>query len=111
MRNYLLAATAAAALATPALAEPSGPYVGVEGGVTFPLGSDLDIVLNNSSANPPTTATYSNGYNVDRKTGYDVDLIAGYRLGLLRLEAEGGHKRAKVKGVAVSTPLLTDVGT
>jgi opacity protein-like surface antigen len=111
MRKYLLAATAATALATPAFAEPSGPYVGIEGGVTFPQSTDLDVILNNTGATPPTTVDYSNGYNVKYKTGYDVDAIAGYRLGLLRLEVEGGYKRAKVKSLGVSTPLITDVGT
>jgi opacity protein-like surface antigen len=108
MRKYLLAATAAAALATsPAFAEPSGPYVGIEGGATFPRNTDLDVILNQGT----TTADYNNGYKVDYKTGYDVDAIAGYRLGLLRLEVEGGYKRAKVKSLGVSTPLITDVGT
>src|SRR4051794_41967500 len=103
MRKHLLAATAAAVLATPAVAGAPGPYVGIEGGVTFPHSSDLDIVLNNTTASPPTTATYSNGYNVDFKTGYDVDAIGGYKFGLFRLELEGGYKHAKVKGFAVST--------
>jgi opacity protein-like surface antigen len=103
MRNYLLAATAAA-LAGPAFAAANGPYVGVEGGIMFPRTSDLDVILNN-------TTTFNNGYDVKYKTGYDVDAIAGYKLGLLRLEAEGAYKRAKVKSLGVSTPLITAVGT
>ena len=103
MRNYLLAATAAA-LAGPAFAAANGPYVGVEGGVTFPRTSDLDVILNN-------TTTYDNGYDVKYKTGYDVDAILGYKLGPIRLEGEAGYKRAKVKSLGVSTPLITDVGT
>src|SRR5438876_12274613 len=59
MRKYLLVTTVVAALATPAFAGAPGPYVGIEGGVTFPQSSDLDIILNNTSATPPTTATYS----------------------------------------------------
>ena len=105
MRIYLLTATAAAvAIAGPAFADPSGPYVGVEGGVTFPQHTDLDVILNN-------TTTYPNGFRVDHKTGYDTDLIAGYKLGLFKLELEGGYKHAKTKSFSVSTPLLTDVGT
>ena len=103
MRNYLLAA-AAAALAGPAFAAADGPYVGVEGGVTFPRTTDLDVVLDN-------TTTYNNGYEAKFKTGYDVDAILGYKLGPIRLEGEAGYKRAKVKGLGVSTPLITDVGT
>jgi opacity protein-like surface antigen len=103
MHKYLLAATAAAILATPAFAA-DGPYVGIEGGVMFPRTSDLDVILNN-------TTTYDNGYRVDYKTGYDVDAIAGYKFGIARIEAEGGYKHAKVKSLGVSAPLITDVGT
>lgn len=104
MRNYLLAATAAAALATPALAAPNGPYVGIEGGVTFPQSTDLDVILNH-------TADFNDGYHVKYKTGYDIDAVAGYRLGLFRLEAEGSYKRAKVKSLGVNSSLATVVGT
>lgn len=109
MRKYLLAAAAAAAVASPAFAD--GPYVGVEGGVTFPRSTDLDIILNNTSAAPPTTVTYSNGYDVDFKTGWNVDAVAGYKFGLFKLEVEGGYQRAPVKGVTVSPTLLGDVST
>jgi OmpA-OmpF porin, OOP family len=111
MRKYLLATTVAAALATPAFAGAPGPYVGIEGGVTFPHSSDLDIILNNNSVTPPATSTFNDGYNVHYKTGYDVDAIAGYKLGLIRLEVEGGYKRAKIKSLGVSAPLITAVGT
>jgi opacity protein-like surface antigen len=111
MRKHLLAATVAAGLATPAVAGAPGPYVGIEGGATFPHSSDLDIILNNTTASPPTTATYNDGYNVDFKTGYDLDAIVGYKLGPVRLEGEAGYKNAKVKSLSVSTPLITDVGT
>ena len=104
MRKLLMAATASFAVATPALAAAQGPYVGIEGGVTFPRSSDLDVILNN-------TTTYDNGYRLKYKDGIDVDAIAGYKLGPIRLEAEGGYKRAKVKSLGVSTPLVTDVGT
>jgi opacity protein-like surface antigen len=106
MRKYLLAATAAA-IAAPAFAAASGPYVGIEGGVVFPRSTDLDVILNNTTATPTTTATFNNGLNVDYKTGWGVDAIAGYKLGLLRLEAEGGYQRAPVKNVTASTALLT----
>jgi opacity protein-like surface antigen len=106
MRKYLLAATAAV-IAAPAFAAATGPYVGIEGGVVFPRSTDLDVILNNTTATPNTTATFNNGLNVDYKTGWGVDAIAGYKLGLLRLEAEGGYQRASVKNVKASTALLT----
>ena len=110
MRKYLLgvtAATAAVAIATPAVAGANGPYVGIEGGVTIPQTNDYDVTLTTGT----TTNTYSKGYQVKRKTGYDVDLLAGYKFGLLRLEAEGGYQRAKVKSLGVSSTLISDVGT
>ena len=107
MRKLLLAATVLAAVATPALAAADGPYVGIEGGATMPNSTDLDIILNHGT----TTTDYSNGYRVKYDTGYDVDAILGYKFGPVRLEGEAGYKRAKVKSLGVSTPLITDVGT
>jgi opacity protein-like surface antigen len=104
MRKYLLAATAAAVLATPAFAAANGPYVGIEGGATFPNSTDLDVTLNN-------TTNFDNAYDVKYKTGYDVDAIIGYKFGLFKLEGEAGYKRAKIKSLGVSTPLVTAVGT
>ena len=111
MRKYLIAAGAAAVIATPAAAATDGPYVGIEGGVTIPQSTDLDIILNNTSVTPNTSSTFSDGYRDRYKKGYDVDLIAGFKLGLLRLEAEGGYQRAKVKDQTVSTDLISAVGT
>ena len=91
MRKYLLVASAAAAIASPAFAAANGPYVGIEGGVTFPQSTDLDVILNNTSTSPTTTTSYSNGYNLNwKKPGWNVDAIAGYKLGLIKLEVEGG---------------------
>jgi opacity protein-like surface antigen len=111
MRNYVVAAAVLAATGSPALAAANGPYIGVEGGVTIPHSTDLDVILNNTSTTPTTTTSYSDGYNVKYKTGWNVDAIAGYKLGLLRLEAEGGYQRAKVKDLNVSGTLLNDVST
>src|SRR5690349_14151117 len=107
MKIYLLAASAAAAIATPALAAADGPYVGLEGGVSIPQSTDYNVTVTHGT----TTTTYTDGYHVKHKTGYDVDLLAGYKLGLFRLEAEGGYQRAKVKSVGVSSTLLTDAST
>ena len=107
MRKYLMAATVFAAMATPAFAATDGPYVGIEGGATFPQNSDLDVILNHGT----TSTSFNDGYKVKYKTGYDIDAIAGYKLGFIRLEGEAGYKRAKVKSLGVSAPLITDVGT
>jgi len=104
MRTNLIAAAAAATLTAPALAAENGPYVGVEGGAMFTQQHKMDVTLNN-------TTQFDNGYRVKDKTGYDVDFIAGYKLGLLRLEAEGGYKRSTLKNAKVSQPLLTEVST
>ena len=112
MRKNLLAATAVAVLSAPTFAAANGPYVGVEGGVTFPQSTDLDIILNNTSTTPATTTTYSNGYSLDwKKPGWNIDAVAGYKLGLFKLEVEGGYQRAKVKSTNVSSTLLGDVST
>src|SRR5437016_11592891 len=98
MRNTLLGAAILAASASPAIAAANGPYVGIEGGVTFPQTTDLDVILNNTSTSPTTTTSYSNGYTLDwKKPGWNIDAIAGYKLGLIKLEVEGGYQRAKVK--------------
>jgi opacity protein-like surface antigen len=111
MRKYLAAASVLAAMGTPALAAADGPYVGIEGGVTLPRSTDLDVVLNNTSVTPNTSATFNDGLNVKYKTGWDVDAIAGYKLGLLRLEAEGGYQRASIKRVGADNSLLGSVST
>ena len=41
---------------SPAFAAANGPYVGIEGGVTFPQSTDLDVILNNTSTSPTTAA-------------------------------------------------------
>lgn len=109
MRKYLLAATAAAAVASPAFAD--GPYVGIEGGVTLPRSTDLDIILNNTSVTPNTSVTYSNGERAKFKTAWNVDALAGYKIGLFKLEVEGGYQRAPLKSLTASTTLLNDVST
>jgi opacity protein-like surface antigen len=111
MRKHLMAATVLAVAATPGFAAADGPYVGIEGGATLPQSTDLDVILNNTSVTPNTSTTYDNGFKVKYKTGYDVDAIIGYKLGPVRLEGEAGYKRAKVKNLGVSTPLITAVGT
>jgi opacity protein-like surface antigen len=94
MKYAYLAAVAAAALAAPALAQTSGPYVGIEGGVLFPKDSHADATVNYIDPAVPD-ATYNDAFDVNRKTGMDIDAIAGYDFGMFRLEGELGYKRAK----------------
>ncbi len=94
MRKYLLAAAAAAAIASPAYAQDSGPYVGIEGGVLFP--KNTNVAADVSFTDPLLVdVTNQNAFEVDYKRGLDLDVIAGYDLGAFRLEAELGYKRAK----------------
>lgn len=95
MRKYHLAAVAVAALAAPALAQGSGPYVGVEGGVLFPRDTDVDADV--TFTDPVLgTQTFDNAIDLDYKKGFDVDAIAGYDFGMFRLEGELGYKRTKL---------------
>jgi opacity protein-like surface antigen len=95
MRKYLLTAVAAAAIATPALAQSTGPDVGIEGGIMFPRDTDVDADV---TYNDPVlgNVTFDNAVDLDYKKGYDIDAIAGYDLGMFRIEGELGYKRAKL---------------
>ena len=96
MRKYLLAAVAAAAIATPAVARDGSGYFGVEGGALFPKDSNVNFA---------GTYAYSEGgsydfvanYKTNYKTGVDVDVVGGYDFGMVRLEGELGWKSAKHK--------------
>ncbi|HEU4704357.1 MAG TPA: outer membrane beta-barrel protein, partial [Sphingomicrobium sp.] len=105
MRKYLLAAVAAAAIATPAVARDGAGYVGVEGGVLFPKDNDGDAFVDYTTTQTPATplapagpsdTTFDDAFGIDYKMGYDLDLIGGYDFGMFRLEAELGYKRASV---------------
>ena len=107
MRTFLLASAAFAAVAaTPALGAADGPYIGIEGGASFPQSTDYDLRVGNGT----TTVDYNDAYRVRSKTGYDVDLIAGFKTGMFRIEGEAAYKRSSLKSLSVSGPLLDDVG-
>src|SRR6476469_1309264 len=94
MRYYLLAAAAAVAIATPAVACDGSGYIGIEGGLTFPKDPKIRALINYDD--PPVTAMGRTDVGrINLKTGYDVDLIGGYDFGMFRLEAELGYKHAK----------------
>lgn len=106
MRKYLLAAAAAAAIASPAVARDGSGYFGVEGGALFPKDSHVDFA---------GTYTYSEGgtydfvadFKTNYKTGVDVDVIGGYDFGMFRLEGELGWKQAKHKSYDNATLVAT----
>src|SRR4029079_75027 len=77
----------------------------------LPRSTDLDIILNNTSVTPNTSVTYSDGERVRYKTGWNADALAGYKLGLFKLEVQGGYQRAPVKGLTASSTLLGDIST
>ncbi len=105
MRNYLLAAVAAAAIATPAVAQDSGPYVGIEGGLLFPKDTraTADVDFTDPLFNDVSDA---DAFRIDYKRGLDLDVIAGYDLGAFRLEAEIGYKRAKVDELQIDQTFI-----
>jgi opacity protein-like surface antigen len=98
VRKYLLAAAAAAAIATPAAARDHSGYVGLDAGFLFPTNTNLHVDGSNSYYGY-YLCYYSSNYNCDLKThyktGYDIDVVGGYDFGMFRLEGELGYKRAK----------------
>jgi opacity protein-like surface antigen len=112
MRKLLLATTAALAFAaTPALAKDGSPYVGIEGGVTFPQSQDVNGWVTYTTPTGTTTTTTTTVGRAKYKTGYDVDLIGGYDLGMFRLEGELGYKHARVKSYNLNSAFLTGINT
>src|SRR3954454_23034666 len=106
MRNFLLAAAATLAVATPAAARDGSGYVGLDGGVLFPRSEHIRgfIDFTNTEAQdfgPNQVAT------VRYKAGYDVDLNAGYDFGMFRFEGELGYKHAKNKDLNISDNFVT----
>jgi len=98
MRNYLLAAAAAMAFATPALATDHSPYVGIDAGALLVEDSNITFDFDNG--------TEQNDFiTVNHNYGYDVGLLAGYDFGAIRTEVEVARKRAShddYSGVGVS---------
>ena len=99
MRNYLLAAVAAVALATPALARDGSPYVGVDAGFLLAEDFDQDVTLDDGA----TSREFDDAFTVDTGRGFDIDVNAGYDFGLFRAEGELGYKRLDVKGIRVNS--------
>ena len=108
MRKYLLAAVAAAAIATPAYAQTSGPYVGIEGGLLFPKDTNIDADVDFIDEDLDDVA-FNNILDVNYKRGWDLDVIGGYDFGAFRVEGELGMKRAKIDELQVSEEFLGEV--
>ena len=107
MRKYLLAAVAAAAIASPAYAQDAGPYIGVEGGVLLPRDTNIDAAVN--FADPLLTdAVYENLIDIEYKPGLDLDIIAGMDFGGFRVEAELAHKRTKLDELELDEDFIDD---
>ena len=104
MRKYLLAAAAAAAISSPALARDGTPYVGVEAGVLFDGDTEQDLLVNYGQG----TVAYDDAFDIDFKPALDADLIAGYDFGMFRLEAELGYKRLRADKVTYSSGFADD---
>ena len=105
MRKYLLAAVAAAAIATPAVARDGAPYVGLEAGLL--LAEDTDFDLTTDFGFGEGQEEFPNALIVNYSPGLDADIIAGYDFGMFRLEGEAAFKRASIDDVMGSTQFLT----
>jgi len=94
-KTGLLMAGAAAIIIIAAPAQADGPYIGIEGGVSFKDKVKVDV------DNPPADGTYEPAAVARTKMGIDTDIILGYDFGPFRLEAEGGYKRNKYRDLTV----------
>jgi opacity protein-like surface antigen len=110
MQKYLLAAVAAAAIATPAMARDGSGYVGIEGGALFPKNQHVDATVNFTDPLVTDIAT-TRAATIRHKTGYDVDLIGGYDFGMFRLEGELGYKRSALKSARFNNAFITAFNT
>ena len=108
MRKFLLAAVASTALlASPAVAQDGGPYVGLEGGVLFPRDTDVDADVDFVDPADPDFV-YEGVFDLDYKTGFDIDGIIGYDFGMFRVEGELGYKRASVDEIQLDQDFIDD---
>jgi opacity protein-like surface antigen len=120
MRKHLLAIIAAAMTAGPALAQESNglvvraaPYVGIEGGLMSVRDNRFVTMVSFDCTAFPLCgeSTYPVPAGVDYKLGLDADLIGGFDLGLIRVEAELGYKRANFDEPSLDPDLVFDLTT
>src|SRR5262245_18339641 len=105
MKRFLLAAVAASAIATPAVARDGTGYVGVEAGVVFPRDSDANVLVDYTTTQTPlqplapagpSDAAFSDVISLDAKTGYNIGIFGGYDFGMFRIEGEVDWKHANL---------------
>src|SRR6476659_319078 len=90
VRKYLLAAAAAAAIATPAAARDHSGYIGIDAGVMWSK-SSLHIDATDSYYCDYFDYYFSScntSLSSKNKLGYDIDAVGGYDFGMFRLEGE-----------------------
>jgi opacity protein-like surface antigen len=94
MRKIGLAlATAAAVVATPALARDGAVYVGAELGVLKADDTDIDV------GNVEDAITLDYRFDLPDDAGWDAAAFAGYDFGGFRLEAEVAKKKARIESL------------
>ncbi|MFO6447475.1 OmpA family protein [Erythrobacter sp. NE805] len=107
MRNTTILMAGAAAIAIAAPAQADGPYIGIEGGVSLKDQVKIAARPAESTGDDAFTRTATGR----TKVGVDGDIILGYDFGPFRLEAEGGYKNNKYRGLAVFNNALLPTGT
>ena len=93
MRNFLLAAVAAAAIASPAAARDGSAYI--EGDLGVMLAEDTKLDFDDG------TIHINNAVAPDYNTGWDVGLVGGYDWGMIRTELDLSYKHAGVNEVVL----------
>ncbi|HEY6817438.1 MAG TPA: outer membrane beta-barrel protein, partial [Croceibacterium sp.] len=90
-------ATAATAIASPAIAGDDQDYFGVEAGMIFPDDVDLEMVTTGAEV------------LLEPDNGWDADLLLGHDFGGFRIEAEVGYKSFDVD--SFTSTAVVPVGT
>ncbi len=107
MRKFLLlAAVAAAAIASPAAARDGSQYFGIEGGLLIDADLETDLRVDDGT----DTFDYDDAFEVDFKRGLDIDAIVGHDFGIFRLEAELGYKKLRADEVEIGDDFDDDFG-
>ena len=94
-KTAILLLGAATIIAVPANARDGQAYIGINGGVSFDDQVTVDIDNNRADG------ALDNAAFADTNLGLDGDVVIGYDFGALRLEAEGGYKRAGYESLTV----------
>jgi opacity protein-like surface antigen len=100
MRKIVMGLMLASVLASPALARDGATYVGVDGGMLFGKGLEVDVDAN---GNGKIDDTEQGLVRADTKSGFDIDARLGHDFGMFRLEAEGAYKRAGINQLSSTT--------